>query len=74
MRIENIKLLSFSVLYNFPLLYLHMLYFIFFLDLYVPEEEKRNTKYNLVANICHEGQPSNGIYKVHVRNKAVDEW
>lgn len=34
------------------------------------------TRYDLVANICHEGRtgPGNGIYKVHVHCKAKDQW
>lgn len=32
------------------------------------------TNYNLVANICHEGQHKGGFYKVHVRHKALDQW
>eukprot|EP00899_Mesostigma_viride_P029106 jgi/Mesvir1/9380/Mv09831-RA.1 len=32
------------------------------------------SKYNLIANICHEGRPSEGTYRVHVHNKAEDLW
>ncbi|TPX72232.1 hypothetical protein SpCBS45565_g00508 [Spizellomyces sp. 'palustris'] len=34
------------------------------------------TRYDLVANICHEGKPGpgNGIYRVHVHDKAKDQW
>mmetsp|Transcript_5509 Transcript_5509/g.5938 ORF Transcript_5509/g.5938 Transcript_5509/m.5938 type:complete len:503 (+) Transcript_5509:36-1544(+) len=34
----------------------------------------QRTNYNLVANICHEGKQKGGIYKVHVRHKALDQW
>lgn len=33
-----------------------------------------NSKYNLLANICHEGKPKGGFYKVHVKNKALNQW
>ena len=29
-----------------------------------------STSYDLVANVVHEGQPSNGIYKAHVLHKG----
>ena len=31
-------------------------------------------KYNLLANIVHEGNAKFGVYKVHVRNKAKNSW
>ena len=31
-------------------------------------------KYNLLASICHEGSTKNGTYKIHVRNKANNQW
>ena len=34
----------------------------------------RTFKYNLLANICHEGNAKMGFYKVHVRNKAKNTW
>ena len=33
------------------------------------------SKYNLIANICHEGKTAEeGTYKVQVRHKALNEW
>ncbi|KAI9105745.1 hypothetical protein DFS34DRAFT_27631 [Phlyctochytrium arcticum] len=34
------------------------------------------TRYDLLANICHEGKPGpgNGTYKVHVHDNATDQW
>ena len=32
------------------------------------ESEFEGTKYNLLANICHEGLPKTGFYKLYVRN------
>lgn len=31
-------------------------------------------KYDLIANICHEGTLSNGHYKIHVLSKAKEQW
>lgn len=35
-----------------------------------------STKYNLLANISHDGKPQTGqgTYKVHVTNKSQDQW
>jgi U4/U6.U5 tri-snRNP-associated protein 2 len=32
------------------------------------------SKYNLVANICHEGKHMEGTLKVHVHRKSEDAW
>jgi U4/U6.U5 tri-snRNP-associated protein 2 len=32
------------------------------------------TKYNLIANICHEGKFDKGAYKIHVYHKPKDTW
>jgi len=32
------------------------------------------TKYDLLANIKHEGQPNKGVYKVDVQNKGNEKW
>ncbi|KAI8917109.1 hypothetical protein PhCBS80983_g00107 [Powellomyces hirtus] len=34
------------------------------------------TRFDLVANICHEGRPGagNGTYRVHVHDRAKDQW
>lgn len=41
-----------------------------------PESEQFGTHYDLLANICHEGKPGpgNGSYKVHVRDRATEQW
>lgn len=31
-------------------------------------------KYNLIANISHEGNYKNGHYKIHVYHKAMKQW
>lgn len=33
-----------------------------------------STKYNLIANICHEGTSTNGFYKVHIKKKLINQW
>lgn len=39
-------------------------------------DDKEEYKYDLVANICHEGKDSakNGSYKIHVYCKGRDQW
>lgn len=41
------------------------------------DNAKTSTKYDLVANIRHEGQtkkPSEGSYAVHIYHKATEQW
>eukprot|EP00741_Cyanophora_paradoxa_P020845 tig00021314_g20123.t1 len=33
-----------------------------------------STKYDLVANVAHEGKPNAGIYKVYAIHKASEQW
>jgi len=58
-----------NTLVNFPVNNLDLKNYI-----YVDESNTTSTKYNLIANICHDGKPNAGIYKVYVRNKALDLW
>ncbi|KAJ3197158.1 hypothetical protein HK101_005675 [Irineochytrium annulatum] len=41
-----------------------------------PDAAKEVTRYDLVANICHEGRPGagNGKYRVYVHSKGNDQW
>lgn len=40
-----------------------------------PNREKLpNSKYNLVANIVHDGEPNKGTYRVHILHKANGQW
>jgi len=32
------------------------------------------TKYDLIANICHDGKPDKGTYRVHVFHRPTDTW
>ncbi|GAM18016.1 hypothetical protein SAMD00019534_011910, partial [Acytostelium subglobosum LB1] len=34
----------------------------------------RSTKYNLLSNIRHEGDPNGGSYSVYIYNKGQDKW
>lgn len=34
----------------------------------------KDTKYNLVANIVHDGDPKKGTYRVHILHKANGQW
>jgi U4/U6.U5 tri-snRNP-associated protein 2 len=37
-------------------------------------KRRQSTRYDLVANICHEGKPDKGTYKAHIYQKATDTW
>ncbi|XP_036318727.1 U4/U6.U5 tri-snRNP-associated protein 2 isoform X2 [Rhagoletis pomonella] len=37
-------------------------------------EQLKNTKYNLVANIVHDGEPKKGTYRAHILHKANGQW
>jgi U4/U6.U5 tri-snRNP-associated protein 2 len=50
---------------NFPIKGLDMTEYI---------DTKENVKYDLIANICHEGEPEKGIYRVHVLNKVQSNY
>jgi len=41
---------------------------------YVVVRASGSTKYNLISNIVHEGEPSKGSFKAHVLQKATDHW
>jgi len=32
------------------------------------------SKYDLIANICHEGKPDKGAYKAHIFHRPTDTW
>lgn len=32
------------------------------------------TRYNLVANVCHEGKPQSGAYRVHIFHAPTKDW
>ena len=40
----------------------------------MPSEDIKSTKYNLLANIKHEGPATAGHFSVHVQNKASEMW
>ncbi|CAO3663495.1 unnamed protein product [Umbelopsis vinacea] len=39
-----------------------------------PSVEKLGSQYDLLANISEEGTATSATYKVHVRNRATDQW
>ena len=39
-----------------------------------PSEQNSLTKYDLLANICHEGNSKEGFYRLHVLNKATGKF
>ncbi|KAL2932265.1 U4/U6.U5 tri-snRNP-associated protein 2 [Bienertia sinuspersici] len=38
------------------------------------DTEKSRTKYDLIANIVHEGKPNEGSYRVFVQRKSEEQW
>lgn len=38
------------------------------------EEEKMRSKYDLIANIVHDGKPGEGPYRVFVQRKSEELW
>ncbi|XP_055387296.1 U4/U6.U5 tri-snRNP-associated protein 2 [Condylostylus longicornis] len=45
-------------------------------DILTPENKKKHkyTKYNLIANIVHDGEPKKGTYRVHLFHKPNSQW
>jgi len=37
-------------------------------------KDGKGTKYDLVANITHEGKPDEGTYKVHIKHEGTGQW
>lgn len=38
------------------------------------EEDKVRSKYDLIANIVHDGKPGEGSYRVFVQRKSEELW
>lgn len=36
--------------------------------------EKQRTKYDLIANLVHDGKPGEGSYRVFVQRKSDEMW
>lgn len=34
----------------------------------------KNTTYDLIANIVHDGEPNKGTYRVHILQKSTGKW
>ncbi|KAL7021399.1 hypothetical protein ACKWTF_011857 [Chironomus riparius] len=45
-------------------------------DILTPEHKKKHpeTRYNLIANIVHDGEPGKGTYRAHILHKATNQW
>lgn len=61
-----------SVTVNFPVKNLE-------LKDYIPlpkskDGEKQRTKYDLIANLVHDGKPGEGSYRVFVQRKSDEMW
>lgn len=39
-----------------------------------PDMATLGNHYDLLANICHEGESEKGAYKVHVRHRGTEQW
>ena len=37
-------------------------------------EDQTDTKYQLVANIVHDGEPNKGTFRAHILHKANGQW
>uniref|UniRef100_T1GP84 ubiquitinyl hydrolase 1 n=1 Tax=Megaselia scalaris TaxID=36166 RepID=T1GP84_MEGSC len=37
-------------------------------------KQHKNTKYNLVSNIVHDGEPSKGTFRAHIYHKSNGQW
>ena len=57
---------------NFPIKSLDLSEFVFPNSL--SSNKPKTYKYDLVANIIHDGKPESGTYRVQVRHKPIDEW
>jgi U4/U6.U5 tri-snRNP-associated protein 2 len=38
------------------------------------EDDKLRSKYDLIANIVHDGKPGEGCYRVFVQRKSEEAW
>ncbi|XP_066156849.1 ubiquitin carboxyl-terminal hydrolase 39 isoform X2 [Euwallacea fornicatus] len=38
------------------------------------KNQHKNTIYDLIANIVHDGEPSKGTYRVHILQKSTGQW
>jgi len=41
---------------------------------YDAKEKNRSTRYDLIANICHDGTAKDGTYKAHILHRAIRTW
>lgn len=36
--------------------------------------QHKHTRYNLIANVVHDGEPNKGTYRVHILQKSTGQW
>lgn len=37
-------------------------------------QKHKHTRYNLIANVVHDGEPNKGTYRVHILQKSTGQW
>ena len=40
----------------------------------IKENERLRSKYDLIANIVHDGKPDEGFYRIFVQRKSEELW
>ena len=60
-----------SLAVNFPVRNLELKDYI---PLTAPKGDRLRSKYDLVANIVHDGRPGEGSHRVFVQRKSEDQW
>ncbi|KAE9617690.1 putative ubiquitinyl hydrolase 1 [Lupinus albus] len=58
-------------LVNFPVKNLELKDYI---PLPTPKENEKQSKYDLIANVVHDGKPGEGFYRVFVQRKSEEQW
>ena len=69
MNAERGGVVGFAV--NFPVRNLELKDYI---PLEPPPGEKLRSKYDLVANVVHDGKPGEGLYRAFVQRKSEEAW
>jgi U4/U6.U5 tri-snRNP-associated protein 2 len=44
------------------------------LDFCTEETKNKDLKYDLLANVIHDGKPEQGTFRAQVKHKSVDKW
>jgi U4/U6.U5 tri-snRNP-associated protein 2 len=59
---------------NFPIKNLDLTELVWQKESAEKEQTKKQYKYDLIANVIHEGKAESGTYRVQVLHKPTDEW